>query len=390
MNLANMIFHSESRFFAVILSGPAHPGDFGGRYGQSRPAHHDGGPLFLTQQKDQTMNRRKFSAASLATVFAPLPQPALARRPAPALPGYQIAEISDGVLTTGFGGMATARSLVHGETLFQVASCSKTVTALAILTLVRDGVVALDQPASRYLRRWQMPGPRSTTTTIAELLSHTAGTTVHGFDGYGPDEALPGLLDVLNGQHPANSDAIRTRRILMRHFRYSGGGTMVLHALIEDVTGEGFSDYVTSQVLIPIGAPHASFAIRPDAALAHGQYENAQWVEGGFRRHPESAAAGLWATAADLARIMQAVVQSLRGAEDALLPVDLAQRMVTPMAWRAGLGVFVNPGAIISHDGRNHGFDSIMTADLNTGDIRTAVTNRNGAIESLVQKLVSL
>ncbi|WP_299958557.1 serine hydrolase domain-containing protein [uncultured Roseobacter sp.] len=334
------------------------------------------------------MNRRTFTATSLAAVLAPLPRPSFAQQTTTDLPGYQVAEINGGRLTAGHGGMATPHAVVDDDTLFQVASCSKTVTALAVLTLVRDGRIELDQAANRYLRQWQLPGPRGATATIAELLSHTAGTTVHGFEGYGPGIEIPNLPDILSGRHPANSNPVRTRRRLFRQFRYSGGGTMVLQALIEDITEMGFATYTTTEVLTPIGTPRATFALKPEPAFAHGFYADGQPLVGGFRRHPESAAAGLWATASDLAKVLQAVLHSLSGARDALIPAALAQRMVTPVSWRSGLGVFVTPSATILHEGRNFGFDSVMAAELATGRVRAAVTNRNGALETYARQLV--
>uniref|UniRef100_A0AAN0M9S2 Serine hydrolase domain-containing protein n=1 Tax=Yoonia rhodophyticola TaxID=3137370 RepID=A0AAN0M9S2_9RHOB len=151
----------------------------------------------------------------MAALLTPAASALQAQQTAPGLPGYQIAEIKDGRLTSGYGGAATPQTAVNEGTLFQVASCSKTVNALAVMTLVRDGRVALDRPANQYLRRWQLPGPRGADATVAELMSHTAGTTVDGFAGYGPSEKLPDLMDILAGRTPANSAAIRTRRRIL-------------------------------------------------------------------------------------------------------------------------------------------------------------------------------
>ena len=129
------------------------------------------------------MNRRTFNAAGLAAILTPLPHLPPAGSAASEHHGYQVAAINSGLLTTRQSGMAHSQSAVEKETLFQVASCSKTVTALAVLTLVRDGRIDLDAPVNRYLSRWQLPGPRGAAATIAELMSHTAGTTVHGFEG---------------------------------------------------------------------------------------------------------------------------------------------------------------------------------------------------------------
>lgn len=339
-------------------------------------------------EKNKPMDRRTFNALSLAAAFAPIPNLSLAHHAAGPDAGYQIAAINEGLLTVQHGGMARDGVAVDDHTLFQVASCSKTVTSLAVLTLVREGHLALDVPVNQYLRRWQLPGRRGGKATVAELMSHTAGTSIHGFGGYGPSEDLPDLIEILSGRTPANSDAVRASPRLFAQFRYSGGGTMVLQALIEDVTGEAFSKYTSRTVLQPIGASAATFAITPQAVFAHGSYESGRNVEGGFRRHPESAAAGLWATASDLAKILQAVLESLHHKRGALLPFALATRMITPVSQQSGLGVFVEPGRVIWHEGRNYGFDAIMVAELATGRVRAAVTNRNGAIESYAQGLL--
>lgn len=334
------------------------------------------------------MNRRTFGELSLAAAFAAIPCQLLAQYTTPKAVGYQTAEIHDGRLTARHGGMARAGISVDVDTLFQVASCSKTVTCLAVLTLVRDGRLALDAPVNQYLSRWQLPGLRGDSATVAALMSHTAGTSVHGFGGYGPHEDLPDLFEILSGRAPAMSGAVRAGPRLFGGFRYSGGGTMVLQALIEDVTGAPFSDYTSKAVLRPVGAATATFAITPQTAFAHGSYQDGLPVEGGFRRHPESAAAGLWATASDLVNILRAVLESLRGTRSAILPFELATRMITPVHAQSGLGLFIEPDRVIWHEGRNHGFDAIMAADLMTARVRTAVANRNGAIERYAQELL--
>ncbi len=227
------------------------------------------------------MQRRAFTAAAVSSLIVALPSLAMAQRPTSVIPGYQIAEIKEGRLVTGYGGMATPQSAVTGDTLFHVASCSKTVACLAGLTLVRDGQVSLDQPANTYLKRWQLPGDTGATATVADLMSHTAGTTVHGFAGYGPDEPLPSLLEILDGSPPANSDPVRMRRWQLSRMSYSGGGTTVLQMLIEDVSGVGFASYAATKVLRPIGAPSATFAITPNVFFAHGEFEDGRPVPGG-------------------------------------------------------------------------------------------------------------
>ncbi|MEM1078889.1 MAG: serine hydrolase domain-containing protein [Pseudomonadota bacterium] len=328
------------------------------------------------------MNRRSFTfagTAALAGLTIGTPAPAQSFQH-----GFQIADWQDGALRRDLGGMARPGDPVRHETLFQVASCSKTVTALAILTLVRDGRVALDRPVNQSLKRWQLPGPRGKRATPAELLSHTAGTNIHGFAGYGTAEDIPDLIQILRGEAPSNSPAVTTRRRLSKRFDYSGGGTTVLQCLIEDVTDMAFAAYASKAVLIPVGARHATFDLHPRAHHAQGLLETGDPLDGGFRRHPESAAAGLWASATDLVQIMRAILISLSGAPGALLPAPLAQRMIVPVTPNVGLGVLVKPGEVIWHDGRNEGFEAAMAGDLVTGRARAGVTNRNGQMQAVL------
>lgn len=328
------------------------------------------------------MNRRVFSLIGLASLTSALVPASFAGRADQT--GWQIADLSSDGLRLAHGGMAAPGTPVNDLTLFQVASCSKTVTALAVFTLVRDGYFALHDPVNAYLQRWQLTGPRSDMTTISDLLSHTAGTNIHGFMGYSADDDIPDVIDILNGHHPATSPAVRTERRLFKRYDYSGGGTTILQCLIEDVSGESFRKYVTTNVLGPIGAAGATFDLEPRRAHANGYLEDGQPIPGGFVRHPESAAAGLWASATDLIKIMRSILVSLNGDSAALLPSDLAVQMITPVSPGVAHGVFVEPGEKIGHDGRNEGFESAMIADLASGRVRAGVTNQNGQMQRVL------
>lgn len=328
------------------------------------------------------MNRRRFTFLGLASVATALAPASFAKIDDQT--GWQIAELTDDGLRLAHGGMASAGTPVDDQTLFQVASCSKTVAALAVFTLIRDGHVELDRPVNDYLQRWRLPGPGGDGATISELLSHTAGTNIHGFQGYRAGEDIPGLIDILNGRPPANSPPIRTERRLFKRYDYSGGGTTVLQCLIEDVAGESFAQYASANIFGPIGATAATFELKPRSAYALGVLENGQPVAGDFVRHPESAAAGLWATAADLVKIMQSILVSLNGDDAALLPPDLARQMITPVTRGVAHGVFVDAEGVISHDGRNEGFEAAMAADPVSGRVRAGVTNRNGQMQRVL------
>jgi CubicO group peptidase (beta-lactamase class C family) len=301
--------------------------------------------------------------------------------------GFQIAIGDERGLLIRHGGLAAAGRPVTTDTLFQAASCSKTVAAVAAMTLVRDRRLHLDRPVNDYLSRWRLQGHCAERATAAALMAHTAGTSVSGFPGYGEGAAIPTLTQILDGQAPANTGPVRADGPDCGAHRYSGGGTSVLQLLIEEVSGLSFADYTRAAVLEPLGAADATFDLMPAGKVASAHLEDGSMIAGGYHRYPESAAAGLWCRADHLARIMQGVVAAVRGAPDAILPQELAQRMVTPVSGEAALGVFSDHGAAIWHYGVNQGFRARMTADLETGRVTGAVANSDAGMETIVQRL---
>jgi CubicO group peptidase (beta-lactamase class C family) len=97
------------------------------------------------------------------------------------------------------------------DTPFQAGSISKPLFALASMRLCQDKRIDLDADIRTYLKSWQMPEgddgwlPR---VNLRQLLSHTAGTTVHGFPGYPAGTTRPSLTQVLDGTPPANTPPI--------------------------------------------------------------------------------------------------------------------------------------------------------------------------------------
>lgn len=113
------------------------------------------------------------------------------------VPGLSIAFVDNGqVAWTRCYGYLSQDSLapVDSLTLFQAASISKPVAALAALRLVQDGKLRLDEDVNRYLQGWQVeatPFTEGKPITLEHLLTHTAGLTVHGFGGYAQGDSVP-------------------------------------------------------------------------------------------------------------------------------------------------------------------------------------------------------
>ncbi len=187
-------------------------------------------------------------------------------------PGASIAVVDDFDVAwaRGFGGRKIDGADVTAHTPFQAGSISKPVFALAVMRLVERGVVDLDADVNQYLTSWQVPanGDWRPRITLRQLLSHTAGTTVHGFPGYPASGPLPALPQVLDGVPPANTAAVIVDTLPGLAFRYSGGGTTIAQLALMDVMKQPFPDLMRELILEPVGMADSTFEQPPSAGVA--------------------------------------------------------------------------------------------------------------------------
>lgn len=311
------------------------------------------------------------------------------------VPGVSIAVIHDGKIAwaRGYGTLeAGGATPVDADTLFQAASISKPVSALALLRLVEAGKLSLDQDVNAALKTWKVPANALTAdekVTLRRMLSHTAGLTVHGFRGYAAGETIPNLTQMLDGTAPANSAAIRVDLKPSTQERYSGGGYVVMHQLVRDVTGGTFEAELESAVFKPLGMTRSTFA-QPlpaawsaNAARAHRPDGRAP-IPGNWHTYPELAPDGLWTTPTDLARFAIELQQSLRGQSNKVISAAMTQQMLTRQLRSMGLGIrVVGAGATLrfEHGGANEGFRCDLVAYAESGRGCVIMTNSdNGAI----------
>jgi CubicO group peptidase (beta-lactamase class C family) len=173
------------------------------------------------------------------------------------------------------------------DTLFQAASISKPVTAMAALHFVEAGTWTLDEDINNRLLSWKLPDNEFTKeqkATLRRLLSHTAGTTIHGFAGYQADQPLPTLPQVLDGKAPANSGPVRVDLVPGTKERYSGGGFTIVQLMMVDQLKKPFPQIMMETVLAPLGLQHSTYEqpLPPSRApmAATGTYENGTSVRG--------------------------------------------------------------------------------------------------------------
>ncbi|REK17887.1 MAG: class A beta-lactamase-related serine hydrolase [Planctomycetota bacterium] len=304
------------------------------------------------------------------------------------VPGVGVAVFNDYAIdwADGYGVLAIESDAgVTPETRFQAASISKPVAAAAALKLAEQGKLDLDAEVNDVLASWKVPEGANIAKMpiqVRQLLSHTAGLTVHGFPGYAVDAKRPTLIEILDGTPPANTGPIRPLIKPGYAFRYSGGGYTVLQQLLIDVTGQPFPELMQQAVLGPLEMTHSTYEQPLPAEwasqAASGHRPQKKPVAGKWHIYPEMAAAGLWTTPSDLARFAIDLSRCHAGEQGTLLSQQTAEEMLTAVRGNYGLGLAVQgEGETLrfSHGGANDGFRCLLMAYPATGQGIALMTN---------------
>jgi CubicO group peptidase (beta-lactamase class C family) len=235
---------------------------------------------------------------------------------------------------------------VTPDTLFQAASIAKPVTAVGALHYVERGLLDLDENVNDRLVSWRIPDNEFTAqadVTLRGLLGHTAGVNQGLYRGYARGEAVPTLVQALEGEPPANSPPVRVDRVPGTEQYYSNGGYLIVAQLLEDVVGKPFAQVMEEAVLGPSGMASSTFeqvlpqALEARAATAHGWDVEAWQARPGLvaptKWHTKDVGcSGLWTTAPDLARFAVEVMRACAGQSDAILSQDMVSLMLEPVA----------------------------------------------------------
>lgn len=316
------------------------------------------------------------------------------------VPGLSIAVVKDSKIAwvKSYGIMdRTSRLPVTNETLFQAASISKAVSSYAALKEVERGKLSLDQDVNLYLKSWKVPENefnKDKKVSLKYLLSHSAGVTVGGFLGYKVSDQVPTLLQVLNGEAPANSPPIRVDKIPGGSFRYAGGGYVILQQMLMDIEGKSYPEIMNELVLQPLGMTHSTYSQPlPDSKLkwaATGYLPDGSEVPGKRHTYPEMAPAGLWTTAEDLARFIIDIQLTLKGKSSKIISKEMADQMTSSLIEKyEGLGIFLGQkdgDSYFNHGGWNEGFSSQFVGSKDKGYGIVVMTNGNQPL--LVNELI--
>lgn len=320
------------------------------------------------------------------------------------IPGVSVAVINnfkiDWVKAYGVKDIETNEP-VSETTLFQAGSISKPVAAMVALKKVEEGKISLDEDINNKLTSWKLPDNEFTAkkkVTLANLLSHTAGLTVHGFPGYKPDAKLPTLPQILDSAPPANTAAVRVNMEPGTKFRYSGGGTTIAQLAIMDIEKKPYPKIAKETVLDRLKMTNSTYSQPlPDDTrkkAASGHKANGSVVKGKIHVYPEMAAAGLWTTPTDLAKFAIEVQLSLMGKSNKVLSKDTTARMVTPyVSGDVGMGFFIEKkgnALYFGHGGADEGFRAQLLVHKEKGYGAVVMVNSdNGQIMSEIIRAIA-
>ena len=262
-------------------------------------------------------------------------------------PGVSIAVINNYKIEWARGyGVRELRGneAVTPDTLFQAASISKPVTAMAALRLVQQGKLSLDEDVNTRLRSWKVAEndfTRDRKVTVRGILTHTAGFDVLFYEGTPVGEPLPTALQVLNGEKPAPNTTIQVVYTPGSRNVYSGGGFLVLQQLLVDVTGKPFPQLMDELVFRPLGIKSSTFKqplpqnlqTRAAAGSSEGEPIKGKWLI-----KPNMASGGLWTTPSDIARFVIELQKDRLGKSNKVLTKETANLMLPPRESQTSVG----------------------------------------------------
>ncbi len=311
------------------------------------------------------------------------------------IPGFSIAVFENGNLSfkKGYGFSDIENNItVTEKTGFNIGSISKTFTSWGVMKLVESGKIDPDKSVEYYLTRWEIPESEfdKSKVTVRNILSHTAGLSVHGYPGFHPDAELPSLEESLNGENGPirENEPVKLIHEPNTKFKYSGSGFTILQLLIEEVTGQSFAEYMKESVFEPLDMQHTRFTLTPEilekSAIPYNEDGNEIYLE----RFTAQAAAGLHTTLDDFIKFVQAnlnknSVLNEKTISNMLKPAPASKNMY-------GLGYRVlkmGPVTLKGHPGSNDGWEAGFFLHPESHSAIIMLTNSSNGKDALISTL---
>ncbi|GAB4197712.1 MAG: hypothetical protein Tsb002_32080 [Wenzhouxiangellaceae bacterium] len=276
------------------------------------------------------------------------------------------------------------------DSLFQAGSLAKPATVLAAFRMQQDSLLDFDKPISNYLSSWQLPTGQQTdeqAVTLRNLLMHTAGITPGGYMGYAQGQLLPTDQQTVQGVPPSNATKAEVIQIPNTKLSYSGGGYTIVEIALQDLLDQPFAQIMNTWLINPVRMKQATFAQPlPDIHHGHtarGHLADGSVVVGGWHNHPEQAAAGLWATASDLAALLIEMRKGWQGQSAVFTRESITELLDNPVVSHSyGFRLIGEDDQLfITHYGGTVGYRSGMTLNLQSGAGAVYLINSNNGID---------
>jgi CubicO group peptidase (beta-lactamase class C family) len=292
---------------------------------------------------------------------------------------------------------------VTDQTIFQAASISKSITAIAIMKEIERGKFTLNENVNDLLISWHIPKnnyTNSSPVTVKELLSHTGGiaNSFYHIAGYKEGDRLPNIVESLNGTKPAENNPVEIIAAPGKQFSYSNCGYWILEALLEDTEKKEFERIVADEILLPIGMVNSTFESVPSRlhfkSIAAGHLKKNMPIAGNYYRIRPQSSGGLWSTPTDLARFLILIQKATKADANDIISKENAILMTTPVMAQYGLGFSVEVRGtgvkFFGHDGHNLGYICSMIGSLDKGFGVVIMTNSENGWKSVnrIKKLV--
>lgn len=298
------------------------------------------------------------------------------------IPGLSLLVVHRGKILTAEGfGLANVELQVpvKPETVFQSGSMGKQFTATAVMMLVEQGKISLDDKLTKFFPN--APGTW-TEVTVRELLSHTAGFGDYpkkfNFRKDWTEDELLKLVESIPLAYPPGTK-----------WEYSNFGYLTLGILIHRVTGEFYGDFLQHKIFQPLGMTSTRIISEADIVpnraagyrLVKGELKNQEWVAPMVNT---TADGSLYFSILDLAKWDAALYT------DKLLKTSSLDLMWTPVKLKNGqpnqghygFGWFIderNGHRCIHHDGSWQGFETAIDRYVDDQLTVVALTNLSGA-----------
>jgi CubicO group peptidase (beta-lactamase class C family) len=286
------------------------------------------------------------------------------------IPGVSLAVMRDGKIIKAAGyGLANVElnSPVTPQSVFTTCSIAKQFVAVGVMMLVEDSKVALDESVTKYLPN---SPPAWKEMTLRQLLTHTSGLPDYAFGS-------PPLVDL---RHDYTEDEVV--RILSRQpldfppgekRSYSNSGYVILGALIREVTGKRWDEFLQERIFRPLGMTSTRLMSEADIipnrvrayALVNGQWKNERWWAPALNTFADG---GLYTTVLDMAKWDAALYTETLVKQTSLEQMWIPVKFNSGQTYPNGLGWLLgerNGHRVVWHDGYFEGTSTVISRYLN-------------------------